>query len=441
MSMDDMHPFHGLRGICATAIFLGHQVDMFLLPPFQGRKVLVGFEYLQAVSLFFLLSGIPLARMYSTTKKVHTWEGARDFWWKRFARLAPMYYLTLLLNLVICAVIIEKPDVRALATSFLGCAAFLQSWFPSLINVGGVLWQIAVFLFGYALFPLVSRRVAGWRLAALARGILGLWAFSAALFIAALALWPAGSAQMGLWVWHVHCVSRLPHVVAGVLLGEAVERLRGGPDHDADAWARRADLGSVVLLATALQAPVVEAYFGGAARVTVSIALEAVLLPVHAAWLAAIVLAHAARRPCRTRRALSLPGLVALGDASLAMYCLHLVVLFGYTMALAYAKTGDWRLVPTAEDWELRVRAGVWHAPLQWLLVVGVSVGASRWFEAPMRQRLAGLGRGRGAAVGPQGGRGLEGEMDAEQAGEGVAAALLPAGRPANPSNYGACVP
>eukprot|EP00957_Ditylum_brightwellii_P058187 4412510-Ditylum_brightwellii.AAC.1 len=95
-----MLPFQGLRGVCAMAIFLGHQTDNFLASPFHGQSVVVGLEYLQAVSLFFLLSGIPLVRLYSTPKKFNDWAGTVDFWRKRAARLAPMYYLTLVLNLV-----------------------------------------------------------------------------------------------------------------------------------------------------------------------------------------------------------------------------------------------------------------------------------------------------------------------------------------------------
>ena len=133
--MEDMLPFQGLRGVCAMAIFLGHQTDLFV----TSRPL--GLEYLQAVSLFFLLSGIPLARLYSN--KVETLEGRRSFWRKRWARLAPIYYLTLILNLIVLWFLREPQSqvtLKDALTSFFGCSVLMQSWFVAqFINVGGVL--------------------------------------------------------------------------------------------------------------------------------------------------------------------------------------------------------------------------------------------------------------------------------------------------------------
>uniref|UniRef100_A0A6U3NN02 Acyltransferase 3 domain-containing protein n=1 Tax=Ditylum brightwellii TaxID=49249 RepID=A0A6U3NN02_9STRA len=394
--MQDMLPFQGLRGICAMAIFLGHQTEMFLLSPWGGGQgIIVGLEFLQAVSLFFLLSGIPLSRLYSsrTTGKLETWKGCHHFWLKRFARLAPIYYLTLILNFVILFIICEQMDLLAATTSFVGCAILMQSWFPvSLINVGGVLWQVAVFAFGYLLFPFLSGRIYHWTDASLYGGILTTWLLSAALWYG-FNQWidPKG---FGWWVWHVHCISRLPHFVAGVLLGEVLERKRGGGNINHRLFGSLTDTLSFLLLLTAIQAPIVQWYYGLEIRSSISIGLEAWLLPIHALWLAGIVLAYnqeeeeLERCSCWTRRVLSFPLLLALGDVSLVLYCIHLVILFLYTSTYAYLTTGDARIAPSIVDYTLRVQTPWWHAPIHWILVISASFAVSKWFEAPLRKRI-----------------------------------------------------
>jgi len=399
-SMEDMLPFNGLRGVCAMAIFLGHQTDMFLAPLSSKQTVVIGLEYLQAISLFFLLSGIPLARLYSATGKVHTWEGTQQFWRRRCARLIPIYYLTLVLNLLVVLFTCETIDIRAALRSFLGCALFLQSWFVSLISVGGVLWQVAVFVFGYLLYPFISCRLHGWTNRALALVIIALWLLSVFLWLLVVICSPKAEWLQGWWIWHVHCLSRLPHVFAGVLLGELVERKRSdGESADAASWwGGMVDALSFVLLITAIQAPFIQWYYGADGtemRSYISIGLEALLLPVHAMWLAGIVLAYhptseGSYRECWTRRILSFKPLLALGDVSLVLYCLHLVVLFFYAAVYAYVTTGDWHLMPSVYDYTLRVQVPYWHAPLHWVLVVTVSFMVSKHFEAPARARLAG---------------------------------------------------
>ena len=243
------------------------------------------------MSLFFLLSGIPLARLYTATNKVSTWNGACQFWKKRCARLFPIYYLTLLLNVVVIFIICETVDVTATIQSFVGCALLLQSWFVSLINVGGVLWQVAVFMYGYAVFPTVSRQIREWNMNRLYCGILVLLLISLGLWFVFAATFP--QRLMGWWFWHVHCFSRLPQFVAGVLLGQIVEKKRNHLDlEDRAFWAITTDVLSLVLLITAIQAPIVQYYYGPDIRAAVSIALEAWLLPLHATWLAGIIFAY-----------------------------------------------------------------------------------------------------------------------------------------------------
>ena len=163
--MKDLRPLQGLRGVCAMAIVLGHQSDIFLSPPetiLPGPKVTwMGVEYFQAVTLFFLLSGIPLARLYThrrpsgrdsdnNASSLKTWSGARRFWIKRLARIAPIYYLALVLNLVAFGVTINASPhslCSSLWPSLLTCALFMQGWLIGLV-FGRVLDQ------GYYALPI-----------------------------------------------------------------------------------------------------------------------------------------------------------------------------------------------------------------------------------------------------------------------------------------------
>uniref|UniRef100_A0A0G4HYI3 Acyltransferase 3 domain-containing protein n=1 Tax=Chromera velia CCMP2878 TaxID=1169474 RepID=A0A0G4HYI3_9ALVE len=402
MSTDDLTAFIGLRGVCAFAIMLGHQTDMFIQSPVKGQPVLIGLEYLQAVSLFFLLSGIPLTRLYSTTGKVETWAGSRKFWWKRFARLAPMYYITLALNVGICFLIMVNIDFTSLMESTVGCAFMLQAWFPSLINVGGVLWQIAVFMYGYLLFPFVSLRFQRWGVGALMCCLCLLYLLSLGLLACSMVFFPSDQWAGTMFVWHVHCLARILQVVCGMIVGEVIERWRVAPNCHHKRWAWTTDFLSFILLLTALQAPLVQLYFEPDVRSEVSIVLEALLLPVHLLWLAGFVLSFVPRESetiVRTESwtctVLSWGPLVALGDISLVIYCLHLVVFFLYNSFVAFLTTGDPRLVPGFDAWVLRVLVPWYHMPLQWVLVVGFSLGVSRGVEAPLRRWLSGDRKGK----------------------------------------------
>ena len=122
-NMKDLQPLQGLRAVCAMAIVLGHQNEFFLTP-------MIGVEYLQAVNIFFLLSGLGLTigRLYTHRRNnpnndtttvtngdgtgttntpsvgssqdedfsLETWTDSKRFWRKRAARILPIYYLSLI---------------------------------------------------------------------------------------------------------------------------------------------------------------------------------------------------------------------------------------------------------------------------------------------------------------------------------------------------------
>jgi peptidoglycan/LPS O-acetylase OafA/YrhL len=56
-------------------------------------------QFLSAVTLFFVISGFTLTVVYGDAGALSSRDARRSFLWKRFARLGPIYYLSLLVAL------------------------------------------------------------------------------------------------------------------------------------------------------------------------------------------------------------------------------------------------------------------------------------------------------------------------------------------------------
>ncbi len=429
--MKDLEPLQGLRGVLAMAIFLGHQIDLFLLSPWKKPdQVVIGLEYLQAVSLFFYLSGIPLAKLYGhissgsdsssgsggRLSSLSSWSGRLAFWRKRVARLAPTYYLALSLNLAVLLLLFNDPNstagisvdiLKTNLASFFGCAFLLQGWFVSLINVGGVLWQIAIFAYGYLVFPFLTQWISNRSNQALIIGIMILWLLSmfqwTSAFVSKDSTTSINDILWASYVWHVKMISRFPQLLVGILLGELLQRQQNldieRPLISTLTWAIITDAISIILLLTAIQAPIVQWYYGTEVRSIISIGLEAIFLPIHILWLAGIVLSYddndngigtdsrTETTVCWTRRALSFKPLISLGNISLVLYCFHIDVLFLYNGVYAYLKYGHWKIIQS--DYSVSVFVPWWQALIQWALVISVSYLISEWFESPLRHILS----------------------------------------------------
>ena len=177
-------------------------------------------------------------------------------------------------------------------------------------------------------------------------------------------------------------------------------------------WSFLADALSLLWLGTALHALLVQWYYGQTTRIDISSGLEALALPFHALWIAAIVLAHSeeevstddhingrleqSHHRCWTRRILSFPPLLALGDISLSVYCLHLPVLYVYASLYAWVTTNNGYLYDSMEDIDMRVSIPWYRAPLQWILILWVSSMTFTWYEAPLRKWLVSAKNGPG---------------------------------------------
>lgn len=137
-------PLTGLRGVAAYAVLLGHALDtMFtrnghaLLEPASGRIAYFG------MSLFFVLSGFVITYNYTPLfANGPSPKAIRKFFAARFARLYPLYVLSLLAL---------GPGVFT-AWTFLSYATLTQSWFNVELASFPPDWSLSTEWFFYCTF-------------------------------------------------------------------------------------------------------------------------------------------------------------------------------------------------------------------------------------------------------------------------------------------------
>jgi len=309
-----------------------------------------------AVSFFFVLSGFVLT--YAHAGPIER-EGcnveARRFWLLRFARLAPAYYLGLLLAapIVIAYVASHAPAPTAFIAPLL-VVVFLQAWWsPLALTWNFPAWSLSVECLFYALFPWLARVSARWP--------------RTVLFVACYVLVVAATAyradflslpgkfpedRMDLYFQAYFPLPYLPLFVFGMALGRQYlfGRRLAPLTHAAMLWA------GVVLTVLA---------FAGKSVLPWWTHSDAVLCPAFAlmifggagATVGVPLLASAA--------------MVLLGEASYAMYILHVPIRFWSELLLAIAGI------------DLPPRL---YVLLHVVTVVGVSILVFHYVETPLRQ-------------------------------------------------------
>lgn len=142
-------------------------------PNFGSRFVSLG---LVSVSFFFLLSGYILGVVYLRNKSV---LNTRKFLVARFARIYPLFFITLVIDTPFF--FLETKKISGLhhalartAVSFVGEASMAHAWFIKLRGIDNPNWSLSVETLFYLSFPLIG--FALWKLRGAAR-------FAAALFI------------------------------------------------------------------------------------------------------------------------------------------------------------------------------------------------------------------------------------------------------------------
>lgn len=188
-----------LSGLTVMRFFAATWVCIFHSSLWEGHKgwlaAICSIGY-AGVSVFFVLSGFILT--YNYFGKEFT---VREFWSARVARIAPVYWVALVVSAPFLAVTIARHE-SALVTNIFLTPLFLQSWATAApLKWNGPAWSVSTEAFFYFLFPFVVRPAAD---------LFRKWPISILLI-----LWIAGAVPSMLYaIWHpegvIHVTSSSP---------------------------------------------------------------------------------------------------------------------------------------------------------------------------------------------------------------------------------------
>lgn len=140
----------GVRWIAATYVVLYHSKLTGALSGFARPLANIVANGQVAVSLFFILSGFILSYTYANT---HVGKAKRRFWEARFARIWPLYVVSLL------AASLSRHSTPPLPAS-IATLLMVQAWHPFNMWLAAawnnVCWTLSVEAFFYLLFPFVQ---------------------------------------------------------------------------------------------------------------------------------------------------------------------------------------------------------------------------------------------------------------------------------------------
>lgn len=308
----------GLRFYAAMHIVLLHTLHVGWLPPEVMRLVRWGAS---TASMFFILSGFILTYAYAVPGGGLR-VPAREFLRRRLVRLYPA---ALLCHLVALPLVWHSYGpverwLRAAAT-----AGGVQAFWPAFANsFDSPAWSLSYLALGYLLLPTVLRRTAEWTPRRLAGAMAVLWTAMLAPAAAYAIAQPAGEFwRAALFTFPL---ARLPEFLFGVMLARLL-MVRGWPRMPA--WV--APAAAAALVATLVLTPA--ALF--------PLNHNGLWAPLHAVFLWALAAGSAGWM----HRVLGAPVSRRLGEASLAIYLLH-VPLYSWMMHLA-GDVAAWGALPS----------------------------------------------------------------------------------------------
>ncbi len=308
-----------LRFFAALHVVLYHSQAM-LRPSLAGFPRLLDFLTTgpNSVGFFFVLSGFILAYTYLGPPE----EGRlrlRPFWAARFARVYPVYFLGLLFAAPFALPVLLHAGLGRTLVTGTAAVALVQAWVPQLAlgwNSPG--WSLSAEAFFYLVFPFVAPSLwpQGRRWVLLTLIVFwGLAQVGPALFVVASDEGWLGAGPLTIAKAFVAYspLTRLPEFLFGVALGRLFlfDAASGGRSA---AWSLGAFAAGSVLLTALAHGPAVLRH------VHVLFFNNGLLTPLYGL----VIYGLARARDGALARVLSARPLVVLGEASYALYLLHL---------------------------------------------------------------------------------------------------------------------
>jgi peptidoglycan/LPS O-acetylase OafA/YrhL len=287
-----------------------------------------------ALSVFFAISGFVLARRY----QMQRWSAAalRRYAAARFARIYPVYLLSLVILLPIIADTLDDVSVAHGAGLLLNHLLLLQAWHWPAVDWNTPAWSLSSEVFFYALAPVAVHlvRVPSWPRVVFT----GVLACTVPLLVRLLIEPPLPKAPL-----------YLGDFLAGIAAAGAFERLRGTGGRRVGPWLYGiASAGGVVLLLG-------RDWLGPFMVFDTGVRVVSALLVTGLACGGGTLV-----------RVLSSRLVLAGGQASYAIYILHIPVLW-YYRRWGYDTVGH------------PVAAGAGYV----LVVIALSLIVARWYEGP----------------------------------------------------------
>jgi len=179
----------------------------------------------QMVTFFFVLSGFVMALAYFRRDPIDL----KAYWWARFARIFPVYFVALLMMVVFALLRHSEFDPIAILLNLL----FLQAWIPPYpLSVNSPGWSLSVEMFLYLVFPFVVISIRRYRMSGRALFMVALvtWLLTQAVLTTALNLgWYHGyhsvSHDLMLYFPLIHLGSFLLGISGGVWVIRRTDRV------------------------------------------------------------------------------------------------------------------------------------------------------------------------------------------------------------------------
>ncbi|HVE21497.1 MAG TPA: acyltransferase [Acidocella sp.] len=212
---ENIKPLTSLRFFAASAVLALHATGFHLI----GVSFLNKFQLYQAVSFFYVLSGFIMQHTY---RKNANSLSVLKFVAIRFSRLWPMHIVSLAIFLAIPGYFYWATH-RVAFPIWVENLALVQTWVPlsdHYFSLNAPSWSISDEMFFYAAFAIICVRAKRAPLL-VALAVLAIL-FTYMSFMAALHL----DASFNDGLYAVNPLVRLPEFVAGVVLCEAMSRLR-----------------------------------------------------------------------------------------------------------------------------------------------------------------------------------------------------------------------